>query len=64
MTGLAAGLSLYAKDVVLPAGVVLISDPMMPVVHLSEKSAAAEEVAAPAADAAVAPAADAEPAKE
>jgi len=64
MTGLAAGLSLYAKDVVLPAGVVLISDPMMPVVHLSEKSTAVEEVAAPAADAAAAPAADAEPAKE
>jgi len=64
MTGLAAGLSLYAKDVVLPAGVVLISDPMMPVVHLSEKSTAVEEVAAPAADTAAAPAADAEPAKE
>jgi large subunit ribosomal protein L25 len=64
MTGLAAGQSLYAKDVVLPAGVVLISDPMLPVVHLSEKSTAVEVEAAPAADAAAAPAADAEPAKE
>ena len=60
ITGLAAGKSLYAKDVNLPAGVVLISDPMMTVVHLSERSAAvAEETAAPAADAAAAPAAEA-----
>ena len=61
LTGLAAGQSLYAENVVLPAGVKLISDPKMIVVHLSEKStAAAEEVAAPAATDAAAPAADAE----
>ena len=62
LTGLAAGLSLYAGDVKLPAGVELISDPKMIVVHLSERSTAVEEVAvvAPAADAAAAPAADAE----
>jgi large subunit ribosomal protein L25 len=58
--GLASGSSKYAADVVLPAGVELVSDPKMIVVHLSEKStAAAEEAAAPATDAA-APAADAE----
>jgi large subunit ribosomal protein L25 len=45
----------------LPAGVELESDPKTIVVHLSEKStAAAEEVAAPAATDAAAPAADAE----
>ena len=57
-----AGTSKYAADVILPAGVVLISDPKMIVVHLSERSTAVEEVAvaAPAADAAAAPAADAE----
>jgi large subunit ribosomal protein L25 len=48
---------------VLPAGVVLISDPKMIVVHLSERSTAVEEVVVPAADAAApaegAPAADA-----
>lgn len=63
LTGLAAGQSLYAEDVKLPAGVELISDPKMIVVHLSERSTAVEEVAvvAPAADAAAAaPAADAE----
>ncbi|MDO8646425.1 MAG: 50S ribosomal protein L25/general stress protein Ctc [Candidatus Planktophila sp.] len=43
ITGLAAGLSLYAGDVVLPAGVVLESDPKMIVIHLSERSTAAEE---------------------
>lgn len=58
LTGLAAGLSLYAGDVKLPAGVTLVSDPKMIVVHLSERSTASEAVA-PAADA-VAPAADAE----
>jgi large subunit ribosomal protein L25 len=58
--GLSSGSSKYAADVVLPAGVELVSDPKMIVVHLSEKSTAvAEEVAAPATDAA-APAADAE----
>ncbi len=63
LTGLAAGLSLYAADVKLPAGVLLISDPKMIVVHLSERSTAVEEVAvvAPATDAdAAAPATDAE----
>ena len=62
LTGLAAGQSLYAENVVLPAGVKLISDPKTIVVHLSERSTAVEEVAvaAPAADAAAAPAADAE----
>jgi len=62
LTGLAAGQSLYAENVVLPAGVKLISDPRTIVVHLSERSTAVEEVAvvAPAADAAAAPAADAE----
>lgn len=63
LTGLAAGLSLYAADIKLPAGVLLISDPKMIVVHLSERSTAVEEVAvvAPAeGDAAATPAADAE----
>jgi large subunit ribosomal protein L25 len=62
LTGLAAGQSLYAENVALPAGVKLISDPRTIVVHLSERSTAVEEVAvvAPAADAAAAPAADAE----
>ena len=45
ITGLAAGLSLYAVDVVLPAGVVLESDPKMIVIHLSERATATEEVA-------------------
>ena len=58
--GLLAGTSLYAGDVVLPAGVELESDPKMIVVHLSERSTASEEVVpvvvaiiepAPAADA-------------
>ncbi|CAB4742113.1 MAG: 50S ribosomal protein L25/general stress protein Ctc [Actinobacteria bacterium] len=60
ITGLAAGTSLYAGDVVLPAGVELESDVKMIVVHLSERSTAVEEVApvAAAADAtAAAPAA-------
>ena len=56
--GLASGTSKYAADVKLPAGVELDSDPKMIVVHLSEKSTAATEEAAPAADAA-APAAPA-----
>jgi large subunit ribosomal protein L25 len=61
ITGLAAGLSLYASDVVLPAGVVLESDPKMIVIHLSERATASEE-AAPvvAAPEAAAPAAAAE----
>lgn len=62
LTGLAAGQSLFAENVILPAGVKLVSDPKTVVVHLSERSTAVEEVpvAAPAADAAAAPAADAE----
>jgi large subunit ribosomal protein L25 len=51
ITGLAAGTSLYAGDVVLPAGVELDSDPKMIVVHLSERSTASEEAAPAAADA-------------
>ncbi len=58
ISGLAAGTSLYAGDVKLPAGVELESDPKMIVVHLSERSTAVEEVApvAAAPDAAAAPA--------
>jgi len=64
MDGLMAGNSLYAANVVLPAGVTLISDPQMPVVHLSERSTAVEEVPVAAAEGAAsaegaAPAADA-----
>jgi large subunit ribosomal protein L25 len=58
--GLASGSSKYASDVVLPAGVELESDPKTIVVHLSEKSTAVIEEAAPAATDAAAPAADAE----
>jgi large subunit ribosomal protein L25 len=58
--GLASGTSKYAADVKLPAGVELESDPKMIVVHLSEKSTAATEEAAPAATDAAAPAADAD----
>ena len=58
--GLAAGSSKYAADVVLPAGVELESDPKTIVVHLSEKSTAVVEEAAPVATDAAAPAADAE----
>ena len=66
MTGLQAGSSLYAADVKLPAGVILISDPKMVVVHLSVRSAHEEPavVAAPAEGAAApAEAAPAEGAK-
>lgn len=55
LTGMAAGTSLYAESVKLPAGVTLASDPMMVVVHLSERSTSAEpaaEAATPAAPAA------------
>jgi large subunit ribosomal protein L25 len=45
MTGLQAGSSLYAADVKLPAGVILISDPKMAVVHLSVRAAQEEPVA-------------------
>ena len=59
--GMAAGTSHYASEVVLPAGITLVSDPKMIIVHLSERSTAAvEEVAAPVATDAAAPAADAE----
>ena len=65
MDGLMAGQSRYASDVILPAGVTLISEPNMPVIHLSERSTVVEETpvaaaegAAPA-DGAAAPAADA-----
>jgi large subunit ribosomal protein L25 len=52
LTGLMAGQSLFAKDVVLPAGTELASDPMMQVVHLSERgTSATDDAAAPAADA-------------
>jgi large subunit ribosomal protein L25 len=47
MTGLMAGESLYAENVPLPAGVTLVSDPKMTVVHLSLRSAQEEIVAAP-----------------
>lgn len=57
MTGLQAGSSLYAADVKLPAGVILISDPKMAVVHLSVRSAQEEPVAVVApAEGAAAPA--------
>jgi large subunit ribosomal protein L25 len=63
MDGLMAGQSRYASDVVLPAGVTLVSEPNMPVIHLSERSTVVEEVptaeAAAPADGAAAPAADA-----
>lgn len=45
MTGLQAGSSLHASDVKLPAGVVLISDPKMVVVHLSVRAAQEEPAA-------------------
>jgi len=45
MTGLVAGSSLHASDVKLPAGVVLISDPKMVVVHLSVRAAQEEPAA-------------------
>jgi large subunit ribosomal protein L25 len=63
ITGLAAGLSLYAGDVALPAGVELESDPKMIVIHLSERSTASEEVA-PVVAAADVPAADADAEKK
>jgi len=53
--GMHSGESRYASDVKLPAGVELESDPKTIVVHLSEKSTAVEEVAAPAAAATDAP---------
>ena len=64
MDGLMAGNSLYAANVVLPAGVTLISDPQMPVVHLSERSTVVEEVPVVAAAEGAAPADGAAPAAE
>jgi large subunit ribosomal protein L25 len=58
MDGMMAGQSRYASDVILPAGVTLISEPNMPVIHLSERSTAVEETPV-AAEGAAAPAADA-----
>ena len=56
VTGMPAGTSKTAGDVTLPAGTTLVSDAALVVVHLSERSSAAE----PAADAAAAaPAAEA-----
>lgn len=46
VTGLASGTSLTASDVPLPAGVDLVSDPSMTVVHVSERATASAEVAA------------------
>ena len=58
ITGLMAGESKNAEDVVLPEGVVLKSDPKMTVIHLSLRSAIEEvvPVAAPAEGEAAAPA--------
>jgi large subunit ribosomal protein L25 len=60
LTGMPAGASKTAADVVLPAGTTLVSDAALVVVHLSERSSAAEPVAeaAPAAAAAEAPKAE------
>jgi large subunit ribosomal protein L25 len=60
--GMAAGTSKHASDVVLPAGTTLVSPANTVIVHLSERSTAAVEEAAPAAAATTeaAPAADAE----
>ena len=63
MDGMMAGETRYASDVVLPAGVTLVSESNMPVIHLSERSTIVEEVpvaeAAAPADGAAAPAAEA-----
>jgi large subunit ribosomal protein L25 len=57
LTGLVAGLSLYAKDVILPTGMTLVSDPNSTVVHLSVRSSHDDVSAADAAIAAAASAA-------
>ena len=46
LTGMPAGTSKTAGDVILPAGTTLISDPELVVVHLSERSTAVEETPA------------------
>ena len=59
--GLTDGSKVFAKDVVLPEGVVLdVEDPEESVVTVEVPEDAAPEEVAPAADAAAAPAADAE----
>ena len=63
ITGLMAGDSKTADDVVLPAGVVLKSDPKMTVVHLSVRAAAEEIIPAAAATPAEGEAAAATPAE-
>ncbi len=57
--GMASNTSKYAGDVILPAGTKLVSDPHMIVVHLSEKSTAAEETPVAAVETAATPAAPA-----
>ena len=64
LTGLMAGQSLYAENVVLPAGIKLISDPKTIVVHLSERSTVVEEVPVVAAVEGEAAATDAAPAAD
>jgi large subunit ribosomal protein L25 len=63
MDGMMAGETRYASDVVLPAGVTLVSESNMPVIHLSERSTIVEETptaeAAAPAEGAAAPAAEA-----
>jgi large subunit ribosomal protein L25 len=58
LTGMPAGTSKTAGEVTLPAGVVLVSDAALVVVHLSERSTTVEEVPVAAADDAAAPAAE------
>jgi large subunit ribosomal protein L25 len=48
LTGLKAGTTLYASDVPLPPGTTLISEPHMPVIHLSERATPVEEPVAAA----------------
>jgi large subunit ribosomal protein L25 len=57
-----AGQSLYAENVVLTAGIKLISDPKTIVVHLSERSTVVEEAPVVAAAEGEAAATDAAPA--
>ena len=64
LTDMKAGDTKFASDVVLPAGVKLISDPQLAVAHLSERAAAEEVVAAPAAAEGAAPAEGAAEAKK
>jgi large subunit ribosomal protein L25 len=59
LTGLVAGESLYAENIVLPAGATLVSDPKTVVVHLSVRSSHDDVEEADAALAAAASAASA-----